>query len=111
MSEAEVAETHDPLKTVADALEAAVQAAKDGAEHAREAATNMLPEAGSFWSRIAYKTSYAISYGLVFPSVFVAQSIPQNNALVHGFIDGAHAAKDMASELKIKKEVVEPTKI
>jgi hypothetical protein len=111
MSEAEVSETHDPLKTVADALEAAVQAAKDGAESAREAATKLLPEAGSMWSQVAYKTCYAISYGLVFPSVLLAQSIPHNNALVHGLIDGAHAAKDMAAEMKGKKEGAEPTPI
>jgi hypothetical protein len=111
MSEAEVTEAHDPLKTVADALEAAVQAAKDGAEHAREAAASMMPESGSMWSLVAYKTCYAISYGLVFPSVLLANSIPQNNALVHGLIDGAHAAKDMVSEMKSKKEGTEPTKI
>ena len=46
MSEAEVTGTHDPLKTVADALEAAVQAAKDGANNAREAASEFLPESG-----------------------------------------------------------------
>jgi hypothetical protein len=111
MSETEVSEAHDPLKTVADALEAAVQAAKDGADHAREAATNLLPEAGSMWSQIAYKTCYAISYGVVFPSVLLAQSIPPNNAFVHGLVDGAHAAKDMVSEMKTKKEGVEPTPI
>ena len=109
MSEGQVTETHDPLKTVADALEAAVQAAKEGASNAREAATNMLPESGSFLSQVAYKTCYAISYGLVFPSTLIAQSIPQDNALVHGLIDGAHAAKDMAAEMKLKKEGVEPT--
>jgi hypothetical protein len=104
MSEADLSGTHDPLKTVADALEAAVQAAKDGASNAREAAAGFLPESGSFLSQIAYKACYAVSYGLVFPSVLIAQSIPHNNALVHGLIDGAHAAKDMATELKNKTD-------
>ncbi len=111
MSEAEVSEGHDPLKTVADALEAAVQAAKDGASNAREAAANMMPESGGMMSQIAYKTCYAISYGLVFPSALIAQSIPKDNALVHGLIDGAHAAKDMVADLKVKKESGEPTTI
>ena len=102
MPDAEVSGSHDPLKTVADALEAAVQAAKDGASNARDAAAEMLPESGNILSQIAYKTCYAISYGLVFPSVLIAQSVPQNNALVHGLIDGAHAAKDMAAEMKNK---------
>ena len=110
MSESDLSGTHDPLKTVADALEAAVQAAKDGASNAREAATEFLPESGSMLSQIAYKTCYAVSYGLVFPSVLIAQTIPHNNAFVHGLIDGAHAAKDMATELKAKAET-NPTTI
>jgi hypothetical protein len=108
MSEADLSGTPDPLKTVADALEAAVQAAKDGASNAREAAAGMLPESGSVLSQIAYKTCYAISYGLVFPSALIAQAVPKDNALVHGLIDGAHAARDMAAELKNRKEN-EPT--
>lgn len=110
MSEAEVAGAQDPLKTVADALEAAVQAAKDGASNARDAAAHLLPESGNIVSQWTYKACYAISYGLVFPSVLIAQSIPQNNAFVHGLIDGAHAARDMASEMKSKSEG-EPTVI
>ena len=102
MSEAEVTGTQDPLKTVADALESAAQAVKDGASNAREAAEGMLPDSGSLLSRIAYNTCYAISYGIVFPSVLLAQSVPHDNALIHGLIDGAHAAKDMAAEMKNK---------
>jgi len=109
MSDAELSGSHDPLKTVADALEAAVQAAKDGATNAREAASEFLPESGSLLSKIAYNTCYAVSYGLVFPSVLIAQTIPHNNALVHGLIDGAHAARDMAAEMKNKGET--PTTI
>ena len=104
MSEAEITGTNDPMKTIADALESAVQAAKDGATNAREAAEEFLPESGNVLSKIAYNTCYAISYGLVFPSVLLAQSIPHDNALVHGLIDGAHAAKDMAAEMKNKGE-------
>jgi hypothetical protein len=104
MSEAEGAASHDPMKTIADALESAVQAAKDGATNAKEAAEGFLPESGSVLSKIAYNTCYAISYGLVFPSVLIAQTIPQNNAFVNGLIDGAHAAKDMVAEMKSKGE-------
>jgi hypothetical protein len=103
MSEAEAA-IHDPMKTIADALESAVQAAKDGAADAKEAAEGFLPESGNALSKIAYNACYAISYGLVFPSVLLAQSIPHNNAFVHGLVDGAHAARDMAAEMKNKGE-------
>jgi outer membrane murein-binding lipoprotein Lpp len=90
----------DPLKTVADALETAVQAAKDGAADARATVDKVLPAASRFLSRFAYTTSYAISYGVVFPTVLVAKSIPTNNAVVHGIVDGARAAADMVDQMK-----------
>lgn len=108
MSEAEVTSVQDPLKSVADALEAAVQAAKDGAGHAKEAAASLIPESGSLLSKAAYHTCYAISYGLVFPSVLLAQTVPHDNAFVHGLIDGCHAAKDLVAEMKAKGETSTP---
>ena len=103
MSEAEMSEGHDPLKTMADALDAAVQAAKEGAHDAREAAEGMMPEAGTM-SRLVYNACYGLSYGVVFPSVLLARSIPRDNAFFHGMVDGAHAAKDMVTTYKTKKE-------
>jgi hypothetical protein len=85
----------DPLKVVADAMDAAVKAAKDGVEEARATVAEAVPAASDTLSRMAYKSSYAISYGVVFASLFVARSIPKNNAIVNGFIDGAQAATDM----------------
>ena len=79
----------DPLKTVADALETAVQAAKDGAADAKATVEKALPAASRFLSRFVYTTSYTFSYGIVFPAMLIAKSIPTNNAMVHGFIDGA----------------------
>ncbi len=91
-----------PLQAVADATDAAVKAAKEGTEEARATIAEALPTASHFLSRAVYKTCYSISYGVVFSSVFVARSIPKNNAMVHGFVDGAHAAVDMVSEMKTK---------
>ena len=59
----------DPLKTVADALDVAVKAAKDGAAEAKTTAGKMLPAAGRFLSRFVYTTSYTLSYGVVFPAI------------------------------------------
>jgi hypothetical protein len=103
MSDSESTIHPDPLKSVADAMEAAVLAAKDGASQARESVANAFPEAGNMLARLAYNTSYAISYGLVFPAVFVAKSVPQNNALIHGLADGARAAIDTVSEMRSHK--------
>jgi hypothetical protein len=104
MSESENSTVHDPLKSVAEALEAAAQAVKEGASDAQETAASLLPDSEHFLSQLAYRTCYAISYGIVFPSVLVARSIPKNNALVHGLIDGAQAARDMVDEMKAKNE-------
>lgn len=92
----------DPLKAVADAMEAAVKAAKEGAEDAKETAAKALPVASEFVSKAVYKTCYGLSFGVVFPSVLLARSLPKNNAAMHGFIDGAHAAMDLVSDMKSK---------
>ena len=90
----------DPLKTVAAALDTAVKAAKDGAADARATAGKAIPAAGRFLSRFVYTTSYTFSYGIVFPAVLIAKSIPTNNAVVHGFVDGARAASDTVDQMK-----------
>jgi hypothetical protein len=90
----------DPLKTVADALDVAVKAAKDGAADAKATAGKMLPAAGRFVSRFVYTSSYTLSCGVMFPAILIAKSIPVNNAVVHGFVDGAKAANDMVDQMK-----------
>ena len=88
------------MKSVADALETAVQAARDGAADARSAVEKALPAASRFLSRFIYTTSYTFSYGVVFPAVLIAKSIPSDNAVVHGLIDGARAASDTVDQWK-----------
>jgi len=65
-------------------------------EHASRAATTA--EAGSDMlqtaSRMIYSGSYALAYGIVYAAVFVAQSLPQDNPVMHGFRDGGGAAMD-----------------
>ena len=95
--------SRDPLKTVADALDTAVRAAKDGTADAKVTAGKMLPAAGRFLSRFVYTTSYTFSYGVVFPAVLLAKSIPANNAIVHGFVDGAQAANDKVIQMKHRR--------
>ncbi len=95
--------SRDPLRTVADALDTAVKAAKDGAADAKATAGKMLPAAGRFLSRFVYTTSYTLSYGVVFPAVLIAKSIPANNAIVHGFVDGAQAASETVVQMKNRR--------
>jgi hypothetical protein len=92
--------TSDPFKRVADALDSAVKAAKEGAYDAKASAGEALPAVGRFMSRLVYTTSYTFSYGVVFPAVLIAKSIPPDNAIVHGFADGARAASDKVERLR-----------
>lgn len=96
--------TSDPLKSVADAMENAVQAAKEGALDARAKVEEALPRVNRFMARLVYTTSYTLSYGVVFPTVFVAQSIPRENPIVHGLVDGAQAALDALDEMRKRKQ-------
>ena len=48
-------------------------------------------------SRMIYSGSYALAYGVVYAAVFVGQSLPQENPLMHGFRDGGGAAMDELS--------------
>jgi hypothetical protein len=45
-------------------------------------------------SRMIYSGSYALAYGVVYATVFVAQSLPQENPVMHGFRDGGRAVMD-----------------
>jgi hypothetical protein len=95
--------TSDPLKTVADAMENAVKAAREGALDAKARVDQAMPAVNRFVSRFVYTTCYTISYGVVFPTVLVARSVPKNNPIVHGLVDGAHAALDMVDEMQKRK--------
>lgn len=86
--------TADPLHSAADAMALALQAAKDGAADAQERVNQMMPAIGGFVSRLTYTTCYAVSYGVVFPTLLVARAVPKENALVNGLVDGARAARD-----------------
>jgi hypothetical protein len=92
----------DPLRAVADAMDAAVQAAKEGGDRALSTAADVMPAVGQFVSQAVYKTCYSLSYCAVFPTMLIARSIPRENAAVHGLIDGAHAAIDFVDQMKSK---------
>jgi hypothetical protein len=95
--------TRDPLKTVADALDVAVKAVKESAADASITTGKIIPATGRFLSRFVYTTSYTLSYGVVFPAILIAKSIPVNNAIVHGFVDGAKAANETVAHVKSRR--------
>ena len=74
-----------------------------GATPARESAARArmeetIPEAASgvldSMSRMLYSGCYALAYGVVYAAVFIVQSLPQENPVMHGFHDGGKAAID-----------------
>jgi hypothetical protein len=77
-------------------MELAVRAAQQGAADAREAAERFSRTGGLFVARFVYTACYVASYGVVFPTLVVARSIPRDNAAVRGLVDGAGAARRRA---------------
>jgi hypothetical protein len=90
----------DALRTVADALDSAVKSVGDSAAAPKAPAAKLLPATGRFLSRLVYGASYTLSYGIVFPTVLIAKSIPSSNVVVHGFVHGAEAASEAVVEMK-----------
>jgi hypothetical protein len=84
----------DPLRSVAEAMSLAVQAVKEGSSDAQARVSEMMPAVGGFLSRLTYTTCYTVSYGVVFPTLLLVRALPKENAVVHGFVDGARAARD-----------------
>lgn len=68
----------------------------DGAHEIQMRAGEAMPATGRFLGRIVYNTSYAVSFGVSLPVMMIVRIIPRENALVHGFVDGAMAARDQA---------------
>jgi hypothetical protein len=99
-TEAPAIDQADPLKSVADAMKDAVNQATEDAAKTKERLSQMGPDIANSASRFAYTTSYMLSYGVVYAAVFVAKSVPQENPIVEGFIDGGRAAIDAVNEAK-----------
>src|SRR5262245_26499166 len=98
----------DPLRTVADAMETAVQAAREGAADAKEAVEEAIPAVARFLSRFVYTTCYSLSYGVVFPTVMLVRALPKDNAVVQGLTDGARAARDRVGDWTAQRSVPVP---
>ena len=81
----------DALKVVADALDAAVEADKNGTGQVSPTPSGITPSLSGMLSGLTFKTCYAISYGVVFPTLVAAHAIPRDNPAVNGLIDGSRA--------------------
>ena len=82
------------LRAVADAMRDAAATASDHAAKVQRSASEAGPKALEAISRMAYTGAYVLAYGVVYATVFVAQSLPQENPVMRGFSDGGQAAMD-----------------
>lgn len=106
-AEAPVATTEvpsDKLQQVGQAMITAATAVRQGAGDARAKALELAPAVGESVSRAVYATCYYASYGVVFPTVFVASLLPLNNAVGYGLVDGAAAAKEAVCAMRARRK-------
>ena len=82
------------MQAVAAAMRDAAATASEHAAKVRESATEAGATALDSISRMVYTGSYVLAYGVVYATVFLARSLPQENAVIRGFRDGGQAAMD-----------------
>jgi len=81
------------METVSDDLHRASQALKAGGAGMPGRIAGTDPEGYGFAGRMVYRTSYGVSYAVVYPIALMTRLIPRENAVVHGLTDGAMAAR------------------
>jgi hypothetical protein len=89
----------DPLQSAAAALQRAPMKLRDAAAE-REP---LLPAARQLLSRFSYNAGYCISYGVVFPTLFLVNLVPGASTLASGFVEGALAANNYVQSLQTAK--------
>jgi hypothetical protein len=97
-----VEETRTALKSVSTAMATAAEAVRDGTSDALARAKQALPAAGEYLSRFVYSSCYYLSYGVVFPTLLVTNSLPGGGPIADGLVDGATAANDVIVDMKEK---------
>src|SRR5215510_9457393 len=82
------------MHSIADAMRNAAATATEHAAKVRQSASEAGPKALEGISRAVYTSSYILAYGVVYATVFICQSLPQENPIMRGFRDGGQAAMD-----------------
>jgi hypothetical protein len=82
----------DAMQSMADAMREAATTASEHSAQIKQAASEAGPKAIETLSQMFYTGSYVLAYGVVYATVFVAQSPPQDNPIMRGFRDGGQAA-------------------
>jgi hypothetical protein len=94
----------DTVDSSTGTVAAAPGSVRDGAYEIQARASEALPATGRFLGRVVYNSAYAVSFGVTFPVMMVVRAMPKENALVHGLVDGALAARDRVHEWRGEPE-------
>src|SRR6187399_1667872 len=100
-------ERHSPetVQNVSQAMIMASMAMRRGASDAQLSAENLAQHVRQTLSSSIYTTCYYVSFGVVFPTMFLVRLLPLDNAFGHGLIDGASAAKEAVEGLQHRRKV------
>jgi hypothetical protein len=82
------------LQAVAAAMRDAAATASEHAAIVKKSASEAGATALESISRMVYTGSYVLAYGVVYAAVLIAQSLPQENPVMHGLRQGGRAAMD-----------------
>ena len=82
------------MHSVAEAMREAATTASEHAANVKQSASEAGPKALETISRMVYTGPYVLAYGVVYATVFIAQSLPQENPVMQGFREGRQAAMD-----------------
>ena len=65
---------------------------ESGIADARASVEETWPKITEAVGKGMYNSAYGLAFGVTFPILLLAKSIPQNNCVVWGLVDGAKAA-------------------
>lgn len=74
----------------------------DGIADARATVEEAWPKVAESVNKGIYNLAYGVAFGVAFPVVLIGKSIPQNNCVVWGLIDGAKAARTAVNRISFK---------
>lgn len=97
-----IAASETPTSSVCSLITTTKTAMQDGIADARATVEEAWPKVTEAVNKGIYNLAYGLAFGVTFPVVLVAKSVPQNNCLVWGFIDGAKSAKAAVKRLDAK---------
>jgi hypothetical protein len=78
-------------------------AVESGIADARASVEETWPKITEAVGKGVYNSAYGVAFGVTFPILLLAKSLPQNNSLVWGFVDGARAASKYCDKTFSKK--------